>query len=375
MIIKQYLDGSIKEVAQGIKEFCQNTKVKSIMMLACDDNDYSSDQLNPILQKSSKPIFGGVFPQIINNGKSYSKGTLLVGFGYKCSYSPITNLSTSFENLEGQLNNFFRDKDLEGNHIFVFVDSLSKRIQQLIEILFTKTDTIPSFSGGGAGSLSFSPKPCIICNDGLLEDAAILAMFNMPTGVGVAHGWYPITEPLTVTKSKKNRVIELNKKPALQVYKQKIENETGENYLENSFFSWAKKFPLGIINFDGEKIVRDPIKLQDNDLICIGEVPENSHIYILSGNQHSLVDGAIRAKKEAISHYHGDKKKSVLFFVDCISRALFLEDFFQKELDAVSNSHYIFGVLSLGEIARTNNSFLEFFNKTAVISLLGEHLD
>jgi len=58
---------------------------------------------------------------------------------------------------------------------------------------------------------------------------------------------------------------------------------------------------------------------------------------------------------------------------DCISRALFLQDHFAQELAAVAQGQSpLFGALTIGEIANSGRSYLEFFNKTTVVARLGE---
>ncbi len=73
-----------------------------------------------------------------------------------------------------------------------------------------------------------------------------------------------------------------------------------------------------------------------------------------------------------------DFSTSECFIVDCISRVLFLGNDFTKELSQVAKivrgKHEdveIFGVLSLGEISSYDKGYLEFFNKTIVVSLFG----
>ena len=68
-----------------------------------------------------------------------------------------------------------------------------------------------------------------------------------------------------------------------------------------------------------------------------------------------------------------DEKKGhkTTFFIDCISRVLFLEGDFEQELQAVSRSGIpLIGALTLGEIANSRNDYLEFYNKTSVVGVL-----
>ncbi len=59
--------------------------------------------------------------------------------------------------------------------------------------------------------------------------------------------------------------------------------------------------------------------------------------------------------------------------IDCISRVLFLEDSFVKEIDSVSNiigDLPLVGALTLGEIANKSDTYIDFYNKTCVVGTL-----
>jgi len=111
---------------------------------------------------------------------------------------------------------------------------------------------------------------------------------------------------------------------------------------------------------------------EDDALICVGEVPEESFVDIMNGNLESLIAAAGDALLKAEKSYDGSLDGSGLLFIDCISRVLFLEDDFKKELEVIHKKGIpLIGVLSIGEIANSGKDFLEFYNKTAVVSILG----
>jgi len=104
-------------------------------------------------------------------------------------------------------------------------------------------------------------------------------------------------------------------------------------------------------------------------------VPENTVLDILKGKSKSLINAAKLAATDS-SKLSGKVKNTLI--IDCISRVLFLEDDFSKELIEVKkaiksiDSNIIpEGVLTLGEIS-SQEGYLEFYNKTIVIGLLYE---
>ncbi len=356
-------NNEIEEFASALKSASQTAK--SILILSCDENAYDVDEMNKILARYSLPIIGGIFPQIIYKNKNYSTGTLIITLDEPLDVAVIENLSSSsLETLDDLVEEKLGILDDEIKSMFVFVDGLSKNINDIILTLFENFGLSINYIGGGAGSLSFEQKPCLFTNRGLLEDAAILATSIRESAIGVKHGWEAVSDAYKVTESDANRVIELDYKPALQVYKEVVEALSHEKITEENFFNIAKSYPLGINKLSGEMVVRDPIMIEDDALICVGDVATNSFVSILNGSKESLINAAKEAKEDA--HL---EQKHFTFFIDCISRVLFMGDSFHEELDALYDEEvYFIGALTLGEIANNKKHYLEFYNKTAVVA-------
>ncbi|MFC1653186.1 FIST C-terminal domain-containing protein [Planctomycetota bacterium] len=139
-----------------------------------------------------------------------------------------------------------------------------------------------------------------------------------------------------------------------------------------TFFDIAKSYPFGINKLGTEKIVRDPIKVgDDEELICVGEVPQEAYVHILTGDATSLVSAAQHALTLSEASLTTAAEQRTTLFIDCISRVLFLEDEFDRELQAVSRAGVpLIGALTLGEIANSRKDYLEFYNKTSVVGVL-----
>lgn len=358
-------DNSISEFEKSLNDISLNAK--SILILSCDENQYDLQKLDKILKNIDIPIIGGIFPQIIYKNKNYSQGTIITSLNDTLDIKIIKDLSVKNEGMDEEIEDLFGELNDDISTMFVFVDGLSKNINQLISGLFDNFGLSIDYIGGGAGSLSFEQKPCIFTNEGLFQDCALLANSKLNCNIGVKHGWIPIKETIKVTKSNANEIIELDYKPAFEVYKEIVEKISTQKFTDDNFFDIAKGFPLGINKISGEAVVRDPIMQIENKLICVGDVPVNSFISILKGDEKSLVNAAKEAAKEAALEVRADSEHITLF-IDCISRVLFLEDKFENELNAVCNeSSKLIGALTLGEIANNKKHYLEFYNKTAVV--------
>jgi hypothetical protein len=326
---------------EELKDVVNNSRAKSYLILGC-----VSEKVDNF--KSNKNIIGALFPKIIYNGKLYDSGFVVLG------------LDEDIEIKKLDLNNLNIDFEVDKKSAFVFIDAFSKNIGEFMEEVYFNFSDV-TFIGGGAGSLDFIQRPVVFTNEGIFENAAVIGFLDKEIKLDVKHGWVGISEPMLVTKANKNILKELDYKNAFDVYKEFLKTYYNIEINKNNFFEIAKGYPFGIRKIDNEVIVRDPIAVnENNEIVLVGDISENSYVRILKGKKDNLINAAKEVSVVA-------KNKDVTLFIDCISRVLFLEDDFQKEIDEVmKNSKNLIGALTLGEIA-SREEVLEFYNKTSVI--------
>lgn len=367
---------SLTELEAQIAAFAQQPEIKSLLVFAADDNGWTDQQLDPLLTQADIPVLGGIFPQVIYQGRNYTEGAVLVALDQKPEWTLIDQLSNPDADFDSQLDALAEDWEelpQPATHL-VFVDGLSTCIATLIESLFMNLGLEQGYLGGGAGSLSFQQQPCLLTPKGLVQDAALLIRLPLASGIGVAHGWEPITDAYKVTQSTKNLVHQLDWQPAFEVYRQQVEADAGSSFTDDNFFDLAKGYPLGINKLASEVVVRDPLMLaEDQAMVCVGEVPEGSFVRILRGSPESLIAAAGDAAQLAQKAWQAKQSQPPQLgcFIDCISRVLFMEDAILDEFQQVTGDYPLVGALTLGEIANTGKDYLEFYNKTAVLGLLG----
>ncbi len=369
--------GGVAAFERLIGDLVQADGVAGIMVLGCDANGWESEVLDPILRSVPKPVFGGIFPKIIHGGQAYDQGVVAVGLVSAPDVVMVPGLSDTGADYETALAStsarwVASDADADES-LIVFVDGLSKRVAALVEALFFAFGLERNFIGGGAGSLSFQQKPCLITPDGLVADAALVARVKVASSVGVSHGWASISESMKVTEAERNVIHSLDWRPAFEVYRELVERHSGSSFDDHDFFALAKCYPFGISKLGGDMIVRDPLSRDAAEgLVCVGEVPRGSFVHLLNGTPESLIAAACKAKQLADTAASANTPAhGTTFFVDCISRALFLGDRLTDELKAVAGDTTMFGAMTLGEIANSGHDYLEFYNKTAVVARLG----
>lgn len=359
-----------QQVSDAFVKIENQKEVKGILMLSADKNAYSKKELDPLLLKAKVPLFGGLFPQIIYQQNNYDEGLLILGLESEPRINIIPNLSDPDVDFEDYMEDCKIDSKTKT--AFIAVDGYSLRIQDFIESFFNFYGLEFNIIGGAAGSLSLEQKPCLYTNKGVLKDVGVLAIFNVQSGVAVRHGWKDLSGPYKVSESEKNRLYKLDNETAFDLYKRVVEEDSKQLISKDNFLDIAKAYPFGISRLGAEKIVRDPFSIHtDGSINCLGEIPQGAYLHILKGDVNSLIQSAGEAFKEAEKSMETCKKQKSILLIDCITRALFLEDLFIDELNAVSKKGCpLIGALTLGEIANNQKEYLEFYNKTVVVSII-----
>jgi len=337
-------------------------QVLSLMLFAADKNHPTADELSGLLQSNHKPLLGGIFPEIIAEGKRYDSGFVLIGLNYALDVVSVESKNNTIDFAA-----IFEEKSMataETESVFCFVNALWAAKQNFMHSLYDHFGPFINYCGGGAGSLSFTSFPCVFANQVVLEHGAVLGLMKKPLHVGVAHGWDSISDPIKVTETIGNTIVSLNWKPAFEVYKAEVEAHSNEKITPDNFFSIAKSYPLGLVRLDAEMIVRDPYGTENNTLLIVDEVPQGEYIRIMHGNMQSLLQGAENALLQSSNPTQVEGK----LCIDCISRVLFMQDEFQEELAILNQNKDVNGILSIGEIANPGNSSLDLYNKTVVVA-------
>ena len=337
------------------------SKEHTNLLLVAEDAELDVQALLAQCNEAGITIAGGIFPMVIHGVHTYSYGCVLKVLPGFAQAHLIQNMGRGASSLP--------ELPAQAKACIVLADGLSPRIPTFLGDLNEKYWNQISYVGGGAGSLSLKQQPCVFTNEGLFQDAGLVLFTGYQAKLGVKHGWQKIAGPFIANKTEGNTIIELNWRPAFEVYKEVVEQHTDQRFGNDNFFNIAKGFPFGIYRDSQEDIVRDPITVTEQGaLVCVGEVPTNVSLNILMGNVDQLINNASQAAQQA-SHY----KTTDLLISDCISRILYLGNEFGKELEAVKqalggNAPEPEGMLSIGEVSSGVNGYLEFYNKTIVVS-------
>lgn len=336
----------------------------AVLIFCCDYAAPHLDFFDAFLENIEVKVCGGVFPSIIYGNQVVEQGIVLVPVHIPVDIHLYTDLyhasKRSFE---------FNFKLSTCKSLLVLVDGLARNIDYALNQIFQRFGQTLSVFGGGTGSLTFEQKPCLFTNQGLKFDAMLVMAMQQDWDLAIGHGWEVLEGPFLANQVDDNRIIQLNFEPAAHLYKSVVEKHDGRLFKDHEFFELAKTYPFGLERLDDDLLVRDPVTIENESLVCVGKVPENTMLYILKGENSKLVSAAVSAIKNTVKQ---DAPTVGLLF-DCISRKLFLQDEFAQELDGMSaalgSDNSLIGALVLGEIASSLSGSIHFHNKTAVMAI------
>ncbi len=362
-------DKSIKNFEKALREL--EAKSQSIMILACDGNDFTKEALDPIITTCTLPIIGGIFPAIVYKNRQYNQGTILLGLTQTFNITILEDISKQ-RDYDDVIEKKVGTLKESTNTMYLFFDGISHNIDTIIQALFNNYGLTINYIGGSAAGRDFQKKPILFSNKGLLKDAALIATSSAESTIGVKHGWEPINNTMyQITKAKGNIIYEIDYEPAFLVYKNAIESHTQEHFNEKAFFDLARYFPLGINRLSGDSVVRIAMGTDENAaLICTGDIHENTYIQILHADNDQLICAAKEASNISANTPY---QKSFKLYIGCLARLLVLGENFYKEIDAIyEEDELLVGALSIGEIANNKDHYLELYNSTAVVAKISD---
>lgn len=371
MHIHMDLAGSLPGFERGLETVTRDGDIQGVLVLSCAANDFPFFEMNLVLRTRPFTIFGGIFPSIVYGTRRFERGTIFVGLSRALKVVVIPSLSDEEMNLRKVLGSAALDS--EGmKTMMLFVDRSSPNIGSLVDELTSTFGVGMNCLGGATGSPAMPQNPCLFSNDGLLDDAAILVLLDLESGIGVSHGWESIRGPYRVTESEGNVIRTLDWKPAFEVYRDVVETHSGRRFAEEGFWGVTRSYPLGVTKTAIEKVVRDPLDSgPDGSLSCMGDVPEGVFVDILHGRADDLITAAGRASTLANLAFQGSAKHRMILLMDCISRVQYLGNRFREEIQAIHHDRLpMLGACPIGQVGGGGKDPIEFHTKTAVVGVL-----
>jgi len=357
--------GTVEGLARLLNAYNQ---VEGLLILACADNGFVPEDVNPLLQALKIPVFGGIFPSIIYGAESLGRGTIVAGFSERPRVQILSNMSQEKDR------GYSFDVDLVNDDtktLFVLVDGLVMDVTDLLDAIFDSFGSELKYLGGGAGSVAtMEPSPCLFTNSGLLQNGAVLVALDTPSRVGASHGLRSVSGPHVITKAEGNIVYSLDQNPIYPFFQEQIARllMPGE---DDRFPLISRHFSLGLSRLGEEKVIREPAKIIDRQALAFGTKMVEGELLDIMRASH---DDVLAALLETIESINIDLKPNDGLFIlfDCICRKWFFADRYDEILGILHKMGLpMIGAQTIGgEISCNGDGYLEYLNRTCVIGCL-----
>jgi hypothetical protein len=213
--------------------------------------------------------------------------------------------------------------------------------------------------GGCAGDGMKMERTFQLHGDEVLTDGVVAAAIgsDAPIGIGWRHGWERVGEPMLITSCSENRVVEIDDRPALDAYLERLDAPAQVRSDAGEFTRWARTHPLGLgRRRSGQEPVRcvNEAGFEDRTLGCTAAVPEGGMAWFMHGDADSLLRSAEGSCADAIDGLRGLPPIG-LFAFDCIGRRGVLgEEGIRTEVERIEavGGAPVAGLYTYGEIAR-----------------------
>jgi hypothetical protein len=178
---------------------------------------------------------------------------------------------------------------------------------------------------------------------------------SLKIGVGIEHGFAPISKPRRITRSRGNVLIQLDRQPAAAVYEEYFGADLVKQLRAEGMVRQTIVYPLGIqCGSDERWLLRNVISFgDDGSLACSGEITEGSWLQLMMGSRELALEAAHRAAQQAVRSLN--RLGCVLVFDSAARRRLLGPEHAAREIarirQAVGPSVPLAGCYTYGEQA------------------------
>ncbi len=358
------------EIGQILKDWARAKPDGAVLAFVAEAARDAIPGLQALCRETGLPLVGALFPELVFGDRLHRQGLLLIHLEALPAWALVEGLTASPPADSPALEAMLKVADAvsgptpRGTLMLLF-DALVPNIESWLAALYRRLGRGVHYLGANAGSETFQPMPCLFDAERVVTDAVlVLALPTLPGGV-LQHGYQPPRQLITATATEGNRIITIDWHPALEVYRGLARKRYGVTITPENFYEYGVHFPFGIIRASGEVLVRIPVAIDEaGALVCIGEVPENAILTLLSAEAVS--------SEATVNHLIGElggagRDFRLTFY--CAGRRLHDPARARQELAhlAAQSAVPLAGALSLGEIgSSTRDGYPLFHNATLV---------
>jgi hypothetical protein len=254
----------------------------------------------------------------------------LGGPGFSASVRMVPQGSTELYEAGVAAASCLDDIDAEHRTVLLLGDGRSSDQQEMVRGAYATAGAAVPLIGGCAGDDMTQTGTRHFFSDGrgvqVLPNAVLGAAIGStePLGIGIAHGWHRVGEPMAVTRSEGGKIYELDGEPALDVYAQRTGCPADVLTDPGAFLQYAAVRPLGLARRTGEDIrIIFEAGLDDRSISGLADTPEGALVWFMEADPDAIVGATAAAGSAAVEAIGGSEPLGVLVF-DCCVRTLAL---------------------------------------------------
>jgi len=229
---------------------------------------------------------------------------------------------------------------------------------------------------GGASSCELTGNRDIreLCGTSVLRDAVVVLLLGGPLrfSYAVGRGWTPVGASHVVTKARGNLLLELDGRPALEVYQRYLgaSDDAGESFVHH---------PWAVFETSGEDFYLRAGRGKGDipgSIVTAGHVPIGATVRLTEYRRDRVVEAAAKAATDATMRWGTGEPAAAIVFT-CSARKTVLGTWTPREVDALratlSPSTPIVGYYAFSELAPLAAGHASrIHNNSFVTLLLGE---
>lgn len=352
-----------------------------VLVLVPEGEKEAVPRIQAVFSRLNVPLAGAVFPALVEGNAFRTKGLWLLRFDvmpYLALYPDLPEQPDRVQTaVDGIANDIVAHLGEERElTLFLLFDAMVPNIATVLDELYLRLANRVHYMGANAGSETFEPMPCLFDAGRIVQRGLLAVLLPANPGAVLEHCYTAPAQTLTATSTAGNRILQIDWRPAFDVYQEMARAHYRVEINKENFYHYAVHFPFGIVRANGATLVRIPVRLEeDGSLFCVGEVPPNSLLTLLSAPAVDS-DHTVDSMVEGLIAMHVPPVGAELLLFYCAGRRLHLGiDAAEKELRlfaARSRAAQIAGALSLGEIGGAAWDYPLFHNATLVASPWGK---
>ena len=350
-----------KEKLAGLLEEYNKADYKSILFHVYS-GVLDKDLVVGICQKikasfDTDQIAGSISAGEIKNGRLMDRGVLISVMMFESAEVKLHRFSaaTGKELEYGQEIKALADSTPDIKGLELMLPGTNLETKTLFEEISKCNKSIQVFGGYAGGHSMESSEHYVFDQNGLYSDLIFCITYagaDFHITVDKSVGWQTLGVPFKVTKADGNRLIEVDGRPAVELYEKYMQIEADENFAEETF-----EFPL-MAELDGEELLRHTITVEDDGTLDLaGYVTEGMNIYLCYGAPADIVKKVDSRLIEVC-----DFKPQAILLYSCSVRKSFWEDFVNIEMLPFQQIAETAGFHTWGEVNRDkkNGNVLEY---------------